>query len=95
MKDLTSVLVRPVITERSSSLRAFNQYVFEVNPKASKPEIRQAVETIFRVDVLAVRTISMRGKLSRSRSRTPGYTSDWKKAIVRLAPGQEIKAAEE
>jgi large subunit ribosomal protein L23 len=95
MKELTAVIQRPIVTERSTGLKAFNQYVFEVHPEASKPEIRQAIETLFRVQVKAVRTMSVRGKLTRRMGKNPGYTSHWKKAIVRLAPGQEIKAAQE
>lgn len=95
MKELTDIIVRPVVTEKSTSLKAFNQFVFEVDPQATKNEIRQAVETLFRVNVLAVRTLAIPGKLTRRMGKTSGYTSDWKKAIVKLAPGQEIKAAEE
>jgi len=95
MRELTDVIRRPVVTERSTNLRAMNQYVFEVHPLAAKGLIRQAVETLFRVKVLAVRTMTVRGKLTRRMGKTSGYTSDWKKAIVQLAPGQEIKAAEE
>jgi large subunit ribosomal protein L23 len=95
MKELTAVIRRPVVTERSTGMKAFNKYVFEVNPEANKTEIRQAVETMFRVQVLTVRTMAVRGKWTRRMGKTAGYTSHWKKAIVRLRPGQEIKAAQE
>ena len=92
---LTSVIKRPVITERSSSLRAHNQYVFEVALDATKGQIRQAVESLFRVKVEAVRTMRFPGKLTRRMSPRPGYRPDWKKAIVRVKAGQEIKTGEE
>lgn len=95
MKELTAVVRRPIVTERSTDLKAFNKYVFEVHPEANKTEIRQAVEALFRVQVESVRTMAVKGKLSRRMGRNPGYRSHWKKAIVRLAPGQEIKAAQE
>jgi large subunit ribosomal protein L23 len=95
MKELTAVIRRPIVTERSTDLKAFNKYVFEVHPDANKTEIRQAVETMFHVTVKTVRTLSVRGKLTRRMGKNPGFTAHWKKAIVRLAPGQEIKAAQE
>ena len=95
MKELTQVIRRAVVTERSTDMKAFNKYVFEVHPESNKTEIRQAVETMFRVQVLTVRTMAVRGKWTRRMGKTSGYTSHWKKAIVRLRPGQEIKAAQE
>jgi len=95
MKELTAVVRRPIVTERSTDLKAFNKYVFEVHPDANKTEIKQAVETLFRVQVRTVHTMSVKGKLSRRMGRNAGYRSHWKKAIVRLAPGHEIKAAQE
>ena len=94
MRDLTQIIKRPLITERSSGLKVFNQYVFEVAPWANKGEIRRAVENLFRVKVETVRTMRVPGKLARRGMRS-GYRPDWKKAIVELAKGQEIKYGEE
>ncbi|MFH1843558.1 MAG: 50S ribosomal protein L23 [bacterium] len=85
MKDLSKVIVRPVITERGADLReANNQYIFEVAPAANKHEIKQAVEHFFGVKVLRVRTQNYQGKI-KSLGRFSGKRADWKKAIVTLA----------
>ena len=83
------VIVKPVITEKSTLVSEFNQVVFKVARDASKPEIKAAVEALFSVKVLAVNTIVVKGKTKRFRGR-PGQRSDWKKAMVRLAEGQSI-----
>jgi large subunit ribosomal protein L23 len=85
-----SVIRYPSITEKNTALRtAQNKYVFEVLPKATKPQIKEAVEKLFGVKVLAVNTMVVKGKLKRQ-GRTSGYRSDRKKAIVKLAAGQTI-----
>jgi large subunit ribosomal protein L23 len=85
-----SIIRYPSITEKNTQLRtAQNKYVFEVLPKATKPQIKEAVEKLFGVKVLAVNTMVVKGKLKRQ-GRTSGYRSDWKKAIVKLAAGQTI-----
>jgi large subunit ribosomal protein L23 len=71
-------------------LREHNKYVFEVDRRASKPQIRQAVEKIFDVNVVAVNTMIVKGKRKRM-GRFAGYQPDWKKAIVKLAEGQSIE----
>lgn len=83
------VVLSPVITEKATALTAANQVVFRVRLDATKPEIRAAVEGLFNVKVQAVNTIVMKGKTKRFRGR-PGQRSDWKKAMVRLAPGFSI-----
>lgn len=88
------VLVRPLVTEKSTRLMSqANAYTFEVAPKATKVQIRQAVEQIFRVNVVDVRTMWVRGK-KRRRGRYEGRRPDWKKAVVRLAEGQRIEIFE-
>lgn len=87
------ILIRPLITEKNTSLMVFNKYSFEVLTGASKPEIKKAVETIFNVSVTKVHTMNVRGKLKR-RGRESGYTREWKKAIVTLAPGDRIEIFE-
>jgi len=85
------VIVKPLITERSMNLRDDeNKYVFQVHLKATKPEIRKAVEEIFDVKVLAVTTSNVAGKPKRL-GRYAGRRSDWKKAVVQVAKGQKIE----
>jgi large subunit ribosomal protein L23 len=88
-----NVLRRPIVTERSTMLKEQNKYVFAVDLEATKGQIREAVEAVFKVDVLSVHTARMPGKLRR-RGMQSGYSSDWKKAIVTVKSGQEIKYAE-
>ena len=91
----TSLLVRPIMTERSTILKEkHNQYIFEVTPRASKPDIRRAVEELFKVDVVSVRTMNVRGKFRRV-GRSEGKRPDWKKAVVTLAQGQKIDVVEQ
>jgi large subunit ribosomal protein L23 len=84
------VLLRPVITERSMSQTNDGRYTFAVATDATKPEIATAVETQFKVDVVAVNTIPMRGK-QRRLGRKIGRQPDWKKAVVTIAKGQKIE----
>ena len=87
--NVYDVIRRPLITEKGHAKREEeNTLCFEVHPDANKIEIRQAVETVFRVKVATVRTSNYVGKLRR-RGRFTGYASDWKKAYVRLQPGQK------
>ena len=87
------ILIAPVLSEKSNSLREEGKYVFKVNPRASKIEIKEAVRKAFSVKVIDCTVINVRGNLKRVRGR-PGLTSSWKKAIVRLAPGETIKVFE-
>lgn len=96
MKKIQDVIVRPLITERSTMLREKNKYSFEVNPAATKQEIKNAVESIFKkekVEVLKVNTSNLPAKIRRvGRSFSKPYR--WKKAIVTLKPGQKIELFE-
>jgi large subunit ribosomal protein L23 len=83
------VIVSPVITEKSTLLSEVNQVVFKVAPKATKPEIKAAVEALFGVKVTGVNTLVRKGKVKRFKG-TKGRQSDVKKAIVTLAEGQSI-----
>lgn len=87
------IIIRPLITEKNTSLMELNKYSFEVATSASKPEIKRAVEAIFKVSVTKVHTLNVRGKLRR-RGREFGYMRDWKKAIVTLAEGDRIEIFE-
>jgi len=93
MKEPYGVVLGTVITERSIDLQEEqNKYTFKVHPRATKIEIKRAVEQIFRVQVEQVNTIRMPGKLRRVRQQ-PGYTSSWKKAVVTLREGDSIDFA--
>jgi large subunit ribosomal protein L23 len=88
--DPRQVIIRPIITEKSDkSINYQNAYVFEVAPDANKIEIRKAVEAIWDVKVLSVRTLNKKGKVRRVRYKR-GQTSGWKKAIVKLREGHAI-----
>ena len=79
----------PLITEKATMVSEHNQVMFRVPIKATKPEIKQAIEALFKVNVTAVNTLISKGKLKRFRGR-PGRRNDVKKAIVTLAEGQSI-----
>jgi large subunit ribosomal protein L23 len=87
--DARQVIIRPVVTEKSYALAAAGKYVFRVHPTAHKTQIRQAAQEIWGVTVLDVCTMSVKSKPKR-RGLTSGRTRQWKKAIVQVAPGDEI-----
>ena len=87
------VVLSPHITEKSTMLSEHNAVVFQVAPKASKPEIKAAVEALFGVTVTGVNTLVTKGKTKRWKGR-PYQRSDAKKAIVTLADGQSIDITE-
>lgn len=85
------IIKRPLITEKSTIQKeASNQVCFEVDRKANRIEIRQAVEKLFNVKVADVRTLQVKGKIKR-RGRIVGKRKDWKKANVKLMPGERIE----
>jgi large subunit ribosomal protein L23 len=83
------VIVKPVITEKATMASEANAFVFQVRPDATKPQIKEAVETVFGVKVKAVNTTVTKGKTKRFRGR-PGVRSDVKKAYVTLETGNSI-----
>lgn len=91
MNDLRhyDVIVSPAITEKSTMASEVNQVVFNVAKKATKPEIKAAVESLFGVKVTAVNTLVRKGKVKRFRGTT-GRLSDFKRAVVTLADGDSI-----
>jgi large subunit ribosomal protein L23 len=91
-----AVIKRPLVTEKSTSLALVNKYIFEVDVRANKPQIKTAVEKAFDVTVTGVNVLVIKGKpRGRSRSgRSQTYSSDWKKAIVTLAAGNKIELFE-
>jgi large subunit ribosomal protein L23 len=91
--DAYRVLRKTMITEKSTSLLQDNKYTFEVDLKANKTEIKQAVESLFKVKVEKVNTMHVKGKLKRVR-QIQGRTPDRKKAIVTLKKGDKIEIFE-
>jgi large subunit ribosomal protein L23 len=90
MPTLHTTIRRPLITEKGLSVKETEgTLVFEVAPGATKTEVKQAVETLFKVKVAAVRTANVLGK-ERRRGRYTGFKPDWKKAYVRLKAGEKL-----
>ena len=83
------IVLAPHITEKSTMLSETNSVVFKVAPKATKPEIKAAIEALFGVTVVGVNTLTSKGKTKRWKGK-PYRRSDVKKAVVTLAPGQSI-----
>lgn len=86
------VIVRPVVTEKSTQAAEQNKVVFAIAPGANKQDVKRAVESIFNVTVTKVNTIQIDGKRKRFRGQ-PGQRSDVRKAVVTLAAGQSIDVA--
>jgi len=84
------IIIKPLITEKTSIQKELNnQLTFEVDRRANRIEIKKAVESIFNVRVAAVKTMQVTGK-TKQRGRIVGKRRDWKKAIVKLMPGERI-----
>lgn len=90
--DLHDVLVRPVVTEKSTAASEFNKVTFMISPRADKIQVKQAVEHLFKVKVTKVNTVNIQGKTKRFRGQT-GKRDDVRKAIVTLEAGQTIDLA--
>ena len=87
--DASQVIIRPVVSEKSYVLATNDKYTFRVHPDAHKTQIKQAVEQLFEVKVVSVRTISVKSKPKR-RGLYQGRTRTWKKAIVQVRAGDSI-----
>jgi large subunit ribosomal protein L23 len=87
------LIKKPLITEKNTFYQEQGVYAFEVDSKASKPEIKKAIEKGFRVKVDEVRTLNCRGKAKSNRFGS-GRVPRWKKALVKLSPGQKIEIFE-
>ncbi len=84
------IIRRPLITEKTSIQKEVsNQLSFEVDRRANRVEIKKAIESIFKVNVASVRTMHVKGK-TKQRGRITGKRKNWKKAIVKLMPGEHI-----
>ncbi|MEA3421870.1 MAG: 50S ribosomal protein L23 [Acidobacteriota bacterium] len=89
-KDPYNIIIRPVITEKSTWLKEKNREIcFEVNPSANKIEIKEATEHLFKVKIEKVRIVKKKGKMRRV-GRNQGRTKDWKKAYIRLKEGEKM-----
>jgi len=92
--DLYRIIKRPLITEKGTRQKEqLNQLAFEVDRRANKILVRNTIESIFKVKVLDVKVMNVKGK-ERRVGRNVGRRPDWKKAIVRLAPGEKIESFE-
>src|SRR5438270_7562922 len=87
--DASQVIIRPVVSEKTFALAEAGKYTFRVHDRAHKTEIRQAIEQLFDVNVVEVRTASVKSKPKR-RGHTSGRSREWKKAMVQVRPGQTI-----
>jgi large subunit ribosomal protein L23 len=91
VKDLASrVLIEPWITENATAMLELNKYVFKIAPKATKKEVKKAVEDLYKVKVIAVNTVKIPRK-SKTQGRTQGWKSGFKKAIITLKEGDKIE----
>jgi large subunit ribosomal protein L23 len=91
MKDMFQVIKRPLITEKSTRKKEeINEVTFEVDRRANRSEVKMAVQTLFKVKVQRVNLMQLEGKKKRVGKKV-GRTADWKKALVRLAPGEAIE----
>ena len=93
MRDVYNIIKNPLQTEKGAGLSSYNKYLFRVDKKANKIEIKKAVETVYKVKVRSVNTISVRGKKKRVRY-AEGRRPDWKKAVVTLEEGQAIEGVQ-
>jgi large subunit ribosomal protein L23 len=91
MKDMFQIIKRPLLTEKSTRKKEeINEVAFEVDRRANRSEVKTAVQTLFKVKVQRVNLMQMEGKKKRVGKKL-GKTPDWKKALVRLAPGETIE----
>ena len=93
MKDPRDIILAPVVSEKSYALMADGKYTFRVDDRVHKTQIADAVQQIFDVSVVGVRTAKVRAKPKR-RGLHSGRTRSWKKAVVQLAPGDRIELFE-
>jgi large subunit ribosomal protein L23 len=91
--DYDSILIEPVLTEKSNVMREAGMYVFRVDARADKTMVMEAVRRMFKVNPVSCNVMNIAPKPKRLRGR-PGKTATWKKAIVRLSPGEKIAVFE-
>ena len=93
MLEYEQILIEPVLSEKANLLREQGKYVFRVNPKANKIQIKEAVRRLYKVNPVTCSVMVVGGKPKRQRNRA-GYTASWKKAIVQLAKDEKIAVFE-
>jgi large subunit ribosomal protein L23 len=93
MPDPYQIIIEPIVTEKSSGLRAGSVYVFKVLKDSTKSQIKNALKNAFGVDAISINTTKVKGK-TRQLGRSIGATAAWKKAYVQLKEGQKIKELE-
>jgi large subunit ribosomal protein L23 len=93
MINYDQILIEPVLSEKANVLREEGKYVFKVDPRATKVQIKEAVRRLFNVHPISCTVMVVGGKPKRQRNRA-GYTSSWKKAIVRLKKDEKISVFE-
>ena len=93
MRSYEQILIEPVLSEKANTLREQGKYVFKVDPKATKLQVMEALRRLYNVHPVSCNIMVVGGKPKRLRSR-PGYTSSWKKAIVRLSKDEKISIFE-
>ncbi len=91
MKSIYSIIKAPLITEKSARDSVYRKYNFWVAKGANKVEIKRAIEKIYKVKVARVNSLNIKGKTKKIRWNQPGKTPDWKKAVITLREGFEIK----
>lgn len=92
-KNAYRVLIRPIVTEKSSDLGVYNKYVFEVAPRVNKIEVKRAVKDLYGVEPVSVNIMNRLGKFTQY-GKTEGYTKNWKKAVITLKEGDKIEIQE-
>ncbi|MDP3741545.1 MAG: 50S ribosomal protein L23 [bacterium] len=83
------ILLKPILSEKATHMATLGKYIFAVSPRANKTEIAKSIASVYSVNVVSVKIVKMPGKMRRY-GRSVGRTSDWKKAIVTLKPGEKI-----
>lgn len=90
-RSIYNIIKSPIITEKATRLSEFNKYIFWVDGSSNRIEVKNAVEKVYKVKVKTINIMNVKGKMKRIRWRQEGKTSTWKKALVTLRPGHEIK----
>lgn len=91
VKSIYSIVKSPLVTEKTTQNSVYRKYAFRVDKQANKVEIKRAIEKIYKVKVIRTSVLIVKGKTKRLRSNQAGKTVSWKKAIVTLKEGSEIK----